>query len=187
MARPIYQYKPIDNSEQAVGILLPLNKGAMAKSVSDDYAAGSGTGKGVFVSSYTTQEAAISNIKNLILTQKGERYMQPEFGTSIKTVLFENNSADIRDILQDTIEEDISRWLPYITLTNLDISSSSDMHSINIRLYFKITTIGANIVINILVNENEFRVTDVSQDTELQLVDSFGADTAFNTGLGGSF
>ena len=187
MARPIYQYTPLNNSEQPLGILLPLNKDAKGKAVSDDYAANAGPGKGVFMSSYTTQEAVISNLKNLILTQKGERYMQPEFGTSIKTILFENNTGDMRDILRDTIEDDISKWLPYVNLTSLDIVSSSDMYSINIRLYFKITTVGANIVINILANENEFRITNVSENAELQVVDSFGSDTAFNTGLGGSY
>ena len=83
MARSIYQYKPIDNSEQA--ILLPLNKSAKGKAPSSNYATNPSTGKGVFESSYTTQQAVISNLKNLILTTKGERYMQPEFGTSIKT------------------------------------------------------------------------------------------------------
>lgn len=187
MARPVYQYTPINNSEQPLGILLPLNKDAKGRAVSDDYAANAGPGKGVFMSSYTTQEAVVSNLKNLILTQKGERYMQPDFGTSIKTVLFENNTADMRDVLQDTIEDDIGKWLPYVKLTSLDITSSSDMYSINIRLYFKITTIGANIVINILANENEFRIIDVSDTAELQVVDSFGSNTAFNTAQGGSY
>tara|TARA_R110002096_G_scaffold302406_1_gene497324 strand:- start:253 stop:816 length:564 start_codon:yes stop_codon:yes gene_type:complete len=187
MARPVYQYKPINSSEQPLGILLPLNKDAKGKAVSANYASNAGPGKGVFMSSYTTQEAVVSNLKNLILTQKGERYMQPSLGTSIKKVLFENNTSDMRDILQSTIEDDISKWLPYVKLTSLDIASSSDMYSIDIKLYFKITTIGANIVINILANENEFQVTDVTEAANLQLVGSFGADTAFNTGLGGSF
>jgi phage baseplate assembly protein W len=187
MARSIYQYKPTDNSEQAIGILLPLNKSAKGKSPSSNYADDPGSGKGVFESSYTTQQAVISNLQNLILTTKGERYMQPEFGTSIKTVLFENNTIDMRDILQSTIEDDIGKWLPYVKLTSLDIVSSSDMYSINIKLYFKITTIGANIVINILANENEFQVTDITETANLQLVGSFGSNTAFNTGRGGSF
>ena len=113
--------------------------------------------------------------------------MQPEFGTTIRTVLFENNMADIRDMLEDTIQSDIERWLPYVILTNIETEASADMHSLNVRLYFEITSIGANVVINILANENAFQVTDISQDTELQQVGSFGANTAFNTGLGGSY
>jgi len=187
MARSIYQYKPTDDSEQAIGILLPLNKSAKGKSPSSNYGASPESGKGVFESSYTTQGAVISNLKNLLLTAKGERYMQPDFGTNIRTVLFENNTEDIRDILEDTIQSDIEQWLPYVILTDIGINTSADMHSLNVRLNFQITSIGANVVINILASENAFQVTDISQDTELQQVGSSGASTAFNTGLGGSY
>ena len=187
MSRSIYQYKPVDNSDQAIGILLPLNKGAKGRSPTANYSGSASTGRGVFESSYTTHDAVLSNLKNLILTEKGERYMQPNFGTNIRSVLFENNTNDIRDILQDTIQEDIEHWLPYVNLTNLDVTPSADMHSLNIRLYFKITSIGANVVINIFANENAFQVTAVDEDSQLQQVGTFGASTAFNTSLGGTF
>ena len=187
MSRSIYQYKPVDDRDQAIGILLPLNKSAKGRTVGANYSGSASSGKGVFESSYTTQEAVISNLKNLILTEKGERYMQPNFGTNIRSVLFENNTNDIRAILQDTIQEDIEYWLPYVNLTNLDVTPSADMHSLNIRLYFKITSIGANVVINIFANENAFQVTAVDEDIQLQQVGTFGASTAFNTGLGGTY
>jgi hypothetical protein len=107
MARPIYQYKPYEDDDQPIGILLPLNKGAQGKSPTANYADKASGGKGVFESSYTTKDAVVTNLKNLILTQKGERYMQPNFGTNIRKVLFENNTSQIREILVETIEEDI--------------------------------------------------------------------------------
>tara|TARA_R110000851_G_scaffold322190_1_gene488092 strand:+ start:387 stop:953 length:567 start_codon:yes stop_codon:yes gene_type:complete len=188
MARPIYQYKPNnDTPDIAIGVLLPLNKGASARAPSGHYASGSTGGKGVFESSYTTRDAVISNLKNLLLTSKGERHMQPSFGTDIKSVLFENNTSDIRDILEETVQEDIEYWLPYVNLTNTKVSPTADMHSLNVQLSFFITTIGANVVINILANENEFTVTDVAEEDVLSVVGSFGADTAFNLGVGGTY
>tara|TARA_R110002050_G_scaffold299162_2_gene464021 strand:- start:111 stop:689 length:579 start_codon:yes stop_codon:yes gene_type:complete len=192
MARPVYQYKPNnDTPDIAIGILLPLNKGAAGQSVKGGPTAYSGApanGLGVFESSYTTQEAVISNLKNLLLTSKGERYMQPNFGTDIKSILFENNTRDIRNILESTIQEDIEYWLPYVNLTNTKVQPSADMHSLNVQLSFFISTIGANIVINILASENEFSVTEVDdEDVVLTEVSSFGADTAFSLGGGGTY
>ena len=189
MARPVYQYRPIaDNRDQALGILLPLNKGAAGKSPLLNYASGSASGNGVFDSSFTTQEAAISNLKNLILTEKGERYMQPNLGTNIRSILFENNTADIRDALLESVEEDIAFWLPYISLNDIDIISSEDMQSLNIKMTFQITNIGANVVINILASENSFTVQEeVEGESGLVQVDTFGADTAFSLGGGGSY
>ena len=187
MARPVYQYRPIaDNKDTALGILLPLNKGAVGKSASSNYASGSSGGNGVFESSYTTFEAAVSNLKNLILTEKGERYMQPNLGTNIRSILFENNTSTIREILKSEIENDISFWLPYISLQAVDVSPSADQQSLTVRLLFEITNIGANVVINILAAENTFTVTEETTDQMVE-VGSFGADTAFSLGGGGTY
>ena len=188
MARPIYQYRPInDNPDSALGILLPLNKGAAGKSAQLNYASGSSGGNGVFDSSYTTQEAAISNLKNLILTEKGERYMQPNLGTNIRTILFENNTSEIRELLMESVKEDIEFWLPYISLNAVDVSTSADQHSLNVRMSFQITNIGANVVINILASENSLTVEEDLTDVSLTQVDTFGSDTAFSLGGGGSY
>ena len=44
---------------------------------------------GAFAVNYTTLNQAKSNLINLILTKKGERLMQPEFGCDIWRILFE--------------------------------------------------------------------------------------------------
>ena len=187
MARPIYQYKPVEEEDVALGILLPFNKDAKGKSASSNYASGSSGGKGVFESSYTTNEAVVSNLKNLILTSKGERYMQPNFGTNIRSILFENNTDDVRSLLQETMQEDIQYWLPYVKLLNLDVTPSADRHHLVVKLNCRIDTIGANLVINILANENDLQIDSVQEETSLEQVGTFGSNTAFNTGLGGSY
>ena len=191
MARPIYQYRPQNTDpDKALGLLLPLNKGAQGKTPSANYASGSSAGNGVFVSSYTTREAAVTNLKNLIMTQKGERYMQPNFGTNVRTILFENNTEEIRESLRSTIQQDIQYWLPYISLTDVEVTPSADYHSLSVRLSFQITNIGANVVINILASENEFSATEVESENDTEVftqVDSFGSDTAFGLGTAGAY
>jgi len=187
MARPIYQYKPVDEKDVALGILLPFNKDAKGKSLASNYDSAGGSGKGVFESSYSTQESVVSNLKNLILTAKGERYMQPNFGTNIRSILFENNTDDVRSLLQETMQEDIQYWLPYVKLLDLDISTSADKHHLNVRINCRIDTIGANLVINILANENALQIESVTEETSLEQTGTFGSDTVFNTGLGGSY
>ena len=114
--------------------------------------------------------------------------MQPNFGTNIRTILFDNNTEDLRDALQDSIDEDVQFWLPYIKLQNTNITSSVDMQALTITLLFQITNIGANVVINILATENAFEVTESEPgEEELVEVDTFGSDTAFNLGGGGTY
>jgi phage baseplate assembly protein W len=52
----------------------------------------SSNSNGIFATNYTTLTQAKDNLKNLILTKKGERLMQPEFGCDIWLVLFEQIS-----------------------------------------------------------------------------------------------
>ena len=81
--RKEYFYNPIDlEPDIAVGITLPFGKD-----------------KGLFSLSYTTEEQSISNLKNLLLTRKGERLFQPEFGSSVYSLLFEQMTPDLSTLL----------------------------------------------------------------------------------------
>ncbi len=156
MSRPVYRYQPINETpDKAIGILLPFNNSANARSADPNlnYASGSSSGKQLFGQSFSTEEQVISNLKNLLLTRKGERVMEPLFGTDIFDKLFENNTLDLRTSLQKTLTEDIEYWLPYIIINGIDITSSEDMHTITILIHFTITSIGANLVINVLASK----------------------------------
>jgi phage baseplate assembly protein W len=74
---------------------------------------------GVFATNYTTLTQAKDNLKNLILTKKGERIMQPEFGCDVWKVLFEQISGDIELTIEDTIVSAVSIWLPYLNIDTI--------------------------------------------------------------------
>lgn len=168
MARAIYQYKPInDRPDRAIGILLPFNKSSNGKRDTQNYASGSLSGGSVFAQSYSTEAQAISNLKNLLLTRKGERIMQPNFGTNIQNILFEQNTDTAANILEASLNTDISFWLPYITVKSIDILQDRDRYTFLIRLTFSVTTIGANIIINILANENQISIIETPTATAL--------------------
>jgi len=162
LSRPIYQYQPInDTPDQAIGISLPFNKPSSKRTVSGNYASGSLGAGSVFVQTYTTEAQAISNLKNLLLTRKGERLMQPNFGTDIYRSIFEANTSTLVDNLKESLSDDIALWLPYIILNNIDILRNIDKHAINISLEFRVSELGANRVINVLATENQIILSDV--------------------------
>ena len=144
MARPREEkfFNPIDlEPDVAVGIKLPFNNKQ----------------GGVFDLSYTTEEQAISNLKNLLLTRKGERFMQPLFGTGLYHVLFEQNTEDLSERLRSSITADINFWLPYIIVEDviikgrLDFETEERGHGLQIELSFRVTEQGANKSITFVV------------------------------------
>ena len=128
MARTVYQYKPInDTPDVAVGITLPFNTDGYNRTISQNYASGSSSAGSVFALSYTTEDQALSNLKNLLLTSKGERFMQPNFGTRIRNSVFEQNTSDLQDVLSTTLQDDIEYWLPYIIINSIVVSYRSSL------------------------------------------------------------
>jgi phage baseplate assembly protein W len=126
--RKEYFYNPIDfEKDVAVGVKLPFGKP-----------------NGLFAQSYTTEEQATSNLKNLLLTRKGERPFQPDFGSDVYSLLFENIDIDLDERISETLSEDIKFWLPYIVIDNIDVKTEPDRNFVKIELRFRITEQGAN-------------------------------------------
>lgn len=114
---------------------------------------------GIFFQSYTNRVQVMSNLKNLLLTAKGERYMQPDFGTNIRLILFENISSEeqFESSLKDEITQAISTWMPYLVIQELivNINMGEDgrvddpTHAVGITLNVSIT--GTNIYLPIRI------------------------------------
>lgn len=102
----------------AIGIDMPMNK-----------ANGAG-----FTQTYTTLDQAVANAKNLVLTNHGERIMLPTFGTNLREILFENNTDELVDIVDDAIRSSFSTWLPYIFINDLVITQDRDYNRLFIKL-----------------------------------------------------
>lgn len=165
--RPIYRYEPNDsNPDRAVGVLLPFNKASDGRTISQNFASGSVGGGSVFVQSYTTEEQSISNLKNLLLTSKGERLMQPTFGTDIRMTLFEPNTEVVRENLQASLEEDINFWLPYIMLKEVAVVGDIDNYSLSIRISFRVENSNAERVIIVLANENTLLLSEIDNNPQ---------------------
>ena len=161
MARTIYQYQPINETpDQALGISLPFNTAAAKRNVDTNYASGSLSAGSVFAQTFTTDEQSISNLKNLLLTRKGERIMQPNFGTTIFDSLFESNTDALINNLKSSLRDDIEFWLPYIILDRIDAIRTD--HRIDLRLHFRTSENGANLVINVLADENNLVTSEVT-------------------------
>lgn len=89
-----------------------------------------------FSLNYTTEDQTRANLKNLILTNKGERIMSPNYGTDLKKMIFEQAP---QDKIEDNIRESIKTWLPYVNIEELIVSDSSlNEHLINISLKYSV-------------------------------------------------
>ena len=86
----------------------------------------------LFQPTYTSYEAAKTNLRNLLLTAKGERVMQPEFGTGLHELLFEQmEDVEFEIKLQKTITDSVNFWLPYINIDEINVELTDEMKDKN--------------------------------------------------------
>jgi len=176
--RPQYSYNPLDLEDDiAIGVMLPFNGGTNgidpAFGRHDHVSASADTANpnarkilGKFPLSYTTEEQALSNLKNLLLTYPGERYMQPTFGVRIKDRVFEPNTPELVIGLNREIQDAIGTWLPYILIDHIGINNEDEYQNITnflfIRLDFRVTEQGANQTITLVSNGEQTTTVDTS-------------------------
>jgi phage baseplate assembly protein W len=95
--------------------------------------------KGPFTSTFTTKDQIKSNLINLLLTNKGERVMNPTFGCDIKKQLFQNITPTLQQNIIDIIVDSVNVFIPEIQLLNIEVIPYTDYNQISITIDYKIT------------------------------------------------
>ena len=99
---------------------------------------------GLFGLTETTLEQVGHNIKNLLLTAKGERLMQPNIGLNLRSYLFEQFTDDLLLQIQNEISDTMAFWLPFVQVKDLKVGMSpspndATMNRLDITVVFNIT------------------------------------------------
>ena len=124
--KPLLETK--DYEDYAIGLALPIQIGAVA-----------------FKQNYTEIDQLKSNIKNLLLTKRGERLMNPLFGSGVETVLFEPITDEFEEKIQDIITNSVERYIPNVSIDEINVDMSNenkDKNSVNISLKFRSRSTG---------------------------------------------
>ena len=75
-------------------------------------------------------------MKNLVLTNIGERLFQPTIGSTVNGSLFEPNDAFLADDLKSSIRNVIESNEPRVTLIDVLVSPQADEVSVNVTIIF---------------------------------------------------
>ena len=88
------------------------------------------------VLSKQTDERLIKNdLLQLLLTAPGERVFRPDFGTNIRTSIFEQLTDSDIDSLRSNIADQIERFERRISLREVTIETSPEANSISIKIF----------------------------------------------------
>jgi len=94
------------------------------------------TQNGFFNRTKTALEQARSNIKNLLLTNKGERLGNPTFGTNLLSLVFSQENTDLESRVEEEIRGAMGEFLPFINIVSIETNFSDtnkDVANVNLR------------------------------------------------------
>ena len=105
----------------------------------------------------TLKEVAKQNFKMLVLTNPGERIMDPEFGVGVLAYLFENNTPATHGQIDARIREQASKYLPYIEVGEIAFNSPVNNPSVadnflGISINYNIKRLNIGDVLEIPIN-----------------------------------
>lgn len=84
----------------------------------------------------TNEEAIKESLRNLILTDKGERLFQPNLGSDVKATLFENVTPVTLKILEEKVRDVINNYEPRVSIIDVDVTSVYDDNKVQVTIYF---------------------------------------------------
>jgi phage baseplate assembly protein W len=84
----------------------------------------------------TNEETIKESLRNLILTDRGERLFQPNLGSDVRASLFENATPVTLKILEERVKDVINSFEPRVSLINVDVASLYDDNRVKIVIYF---------------------------------------------------
>jgi phage baseplate assembly protein W len=96
----------------------------------------------VFNSTFTTTEQIRSDLINWTLTNKGERILNPNYGSDLRRYLFSNITQESSDInlglndLQKSLTSGIQLNFPNISVKDITITPDYDLNSVNIKIIY---------------------------------------------------
>lgn len=72
------------------------------------------------------KSAIQANLRSLLLTNWGERVMHVDFGCNLREFLFEPLAKSLKPRIAERIKAQVSKWMPYLTLTVIFITFHED-------------------------------------------------------------
>ena len=89
------------------------------------------------------ENAIARSVKNIVFTLPGEKYFNPNFGSQISKVLFENIDDITASVIVDEIKESIRNFEPRVELLDVQAFPNFDNNQFDVSITYEI--IGSDI------------------------------------------
>ena len=87
------------------------------------------------------ENAIARAVRNIVLTTPGEKFFDPDFGSSIGEILFENVDEITAVSIQDEIKSCLKNYEPRVDLTDVVVDPNFDENQFDVKITYRIVGI----------------------------------------------
>lgn len=99
------------------------------------------------------EDAVKRAIRNLILTDPGERLMQPNLGAGIREMLFENMTPGTLKLIEERVTDTIRIYEPRAELLDVAVENI-DEQKVNVTVLFYVVNVEQPIQLDVILERN---------------------------------
>ena len=107
---------------------------------------------GGFNTTFNSNEQSRYNFINYLLTNHGERPLNPNFGANLRSFVFEQTETDLIDSLDRAIRNAAESFFPRVLIRDIQILSGRDNNQVIITITFSIRSTNITDTINLELN-----------------------------------
>lgn len=87
---------------------------------------------------HTNEQAVRRSLRNILSTNKRERFFNPDFGSGLRQFLFEDISVLTTDLIKDAIKDAVTKYEPRARVTDVVVIPNEFAHCYDVSLYYEI-------------------------------------------------
>ena len=99
----------------------------------------------------TNVDAVKQSLRNLLLTDRGERPFQPKLGGHIRAMLFENITAQTFITMQEHIKDVIEAHEPRADVIDVVVAQTFNDHEIQVTIVFRVVNVQEPVTLELLL------------------------------------
>ena len=91
--------------------------------------------------SLSNENAIARAVRNIVLTTPGEKFFDPDFGSSVGEILFENVDDITAVSIEDEIKSSLKNYEPRVELIDVNVDPNFDENQFDVTISYRIVGI----------------------------------------------
>ena len=111
---------------------------------------------GLYSMNKTALESIKQDLRMLLLTNPGERIMNPDYGVGLRQLLFSQNTEGLKEEISSRVSIQVGKYLSFVKIQQINFGqeNDADLNALYFSVIYYIPSMNINDELNLSLNAN---------------------------------